>query len=425
MSSFSTIVKWLLGVCAASTSLWMVPHQATAKASLARVDFTGKTDSSFNGGKNMVLDIPDTTEATIYAATKLGSKIVIAGAATTTSGKEVFMVGRLNDDGSPDTTFSGDGFALTNFNSTESESVTAVAIDSEQRIVVAGTADGQFALARYNNDGSLDPNFDGDGKVLTSFPGTTGAIAAGIAIDGGKIVVAGSATPSGSNEQFAVARYNSNGTLDSTFSGDGLKLIDFMSTPREVATAVAIDGLGRIVVAGRADDFLNHYQIPVARLTYYGELDTDYDSDGKVLINFSTSLDIEEANSVLVDSDNRIVIGGRSDGYFALARTTTTGAMDPTFGGGDGMVRTNFSSQSQEIIFKIAFSGEMIVAVGAGFTSSDKWKYAAAVYDDEGNLWTSFDVDGKVLVDFDGCHSIAYATVVTEDTSILMAGSCY
>lgn len=424
MSSSSTIVNWLLGVCAASASLSGLPAIAHSEPSLARVDFEGKPDPIFNDGKSLVLDIPNTTEAAILASTKVGSKIVIAGSATTTSGSHVFMVGRLNSDGSPDTTFSSDGFALTDFSSTDMETANAVAIDSEQRIVVAGSAGSFFALARYSINGSLDPSFDGDGKVLTSFPGATSAGAAGIALDSGMIVAAGTATTSTDGSVFAVARYDSNGALDSVFSGDGRKLVNFASTSMEVAADVAIDGMGRVVVAGKAWDGLD-YRMAIARLTYYGELDTGYDGDGKVFINFSTTPDFEWASSVIVDSQNRVVVGGVSDKYFAVARTTPTGALDSTFGG-DGMVRTNFASQQEERISRIAFSGESIVAVGAAFSSSGGWQFAAAVYEDDGDLRTSFDGDGKILIAVGGCDSsLAYATVVVEESSILLAGSSY
>jgi uncharacterized delta-60 repeat protein len=420
MSNFSTIV---IGLCTAAAALCAAPCRATAHGALARVDFSGQLDDTFNDGKPLLLAIPGTTESIVNAATRLGSKIVVAGKAITTSGNVVFMVGRLNADGSPDTTFSSDGFALTNFNSTQSEEAYAVAIDGQQKIVVAGLADGMFALARYNDNGGLDTTFDADGKVLTSIPNANVTSVEGLAIDGGRIVAAGTSDPPVGSYQFTVVCYESNGTLDDSFSGDGIQVMNFPGTVVETAKAVAIDGLGRIVVTGYAHDGLNHYQIPVARLTYYGELDTEFDGDGMVFVNFSDSLGLEEANSVLIDSQNRVIIGGDSDGYFAVARLTATGALDPTFSG-DGKVRTNFTSQSDERIHQLAFSGDMIVAVGAAFDSANHWKFAAAVYNEDGTLWTSFDGDGKVLMQVGDCSSFAYATVVVEDESILMAGVC-
>ena len=153
--------------------------------------------------------------------------------------------------GDLDPIFSADGEQTTDFGS-GADIAGGVALQSDGKIVAVGqTGTGQydFALARYNPNGSLDPSFSGDGKQTTNFGGEFGidvATAVAIAPDG-KIVAVGRGGP---GDDFALARYKPNGSLDPTFSGDGKQTTNFGSD--DVATAVKIQSNGKIVVAGYA-----------------------------------------------------------------------------------------------------------------------------------------------------------------------------
>jgi uncharacterized delta-60 repeat protein len=133
--------------------------------------------------------------------------------------------------GDLDITFDGDGKVTTDFGSNLYDRANSIAIQSDGKIVVAGESSNgsnpDFALARYNSDGSLDTAFDGDGKVTTAV-GSFDDYANSVAIQSdGKIVVAGSSY-NGSNTHFALSRYNSDGSLDTTFDGDGkVTLVEF------------------------------------------------------------------------------------------------------------------------------------------------------------------------------------------------------
>jgi uncharacterized delta-60 repeat protein len=153
---------------------------------------------------------------------------------------------RLNVDGSPDTSFSGDGQQTTDFGSVR-EHMNGVALQADGKIIAVGASGGNgsgaafdFATARYNPDGSLDMSFSGDGQQTTDF-GTNNDQAAGVALqDDGKIVVGGPGGPGA-----AFARYNPDGSLDASFSGDGKKTTDFFSP-----NGLALQGDGRIVAVG-------------------------------------------------------------------------------------------------------------------------------------------------------------------------------
>src|SRR5262249_32374064 len=128
--------------------------------------------------------------------------------------------------------------------------VHAVALQADGKIVVAGT-NGGFLLLRYNADGSLDTSFDGDGIATTTAGGAQ--VAYGVAVQAdGKIVAAGSGfTLNGTTafQPFAVARLNADGSPDAAFDGDGVATTDF-GPDFDAAHAVAVQADGKIVAAG-------------------------------------------------------------------------------------------------------------------------------------------------------------------------------
>lgn len=130
----------------------------------------------------------------------------------------------LAADGSLDATFDNDGWTTTDFGSND-EGI-AVALQSDGKIVVAGNSNNDFAVARYNSNGSLDTSFDSDGMLTTDLTGGNDEAQAVAIQSDGKIVVAGRSY-TGSSYDFAVVRYNSDGTLDTTFSDDGIVTTDF------------------------------------------------------------------------------------------------------------------------------------------------------------------------------------------------------
>ena len=236
--------------------------------------------------------------------------------------------------GDLDTTFSGDGKVATDFFG-NSDLAYAVAIQPDGKIVAAGYAnDGlqnDFALARYNPNGSLDPNFDGDGKVTTDFQGDDDMISAIAIQPNGKIVVAGSAVTTAGGIDFALARYNPDGSLDTNFSGNGKRATDFFGDIDQVMGLV-IQPDGKIVAAGYTTTGTGDLNFALARYNSNGTLDTTFDGDGKLTTDFG-SHDI--ANAVALQSDGKIVAAGSTGGTgtydFALARYNTDGSLDSSF----------------------------------------------------------------------------------------------
>ncbi len=198
----------------------------------------------------------------------------------------------------------------------------SIAIQSDGYIVVAGYAnpgsyDG-FAVARYASDGFLDPSFGTGGLVTTDMSGNSDQ-GRSIAIQAdGKIVVAGYAYDSG-YDSFALARYNADGSLDISF-GTGGKVTTDMSGNSDRGHSVAIQSNGKIVVAGYAYDS-GYDSFAIARYNSDGSLDTSFATDGKVITDIAGNSD--QGHSLVIDGDGKIVVAGHaSAGWddFALAR---------------------------------------------------------------------------------------------------------
>lgn len=198
---------------------------------LAKRRRDGGIDPSFGPPGNEGVVYTDlhasTDEWANAAAAAPGGKIVLAGLAVVDETSQ-FALARYLPDGRLDQSFGRNGTVLTDFRSSESEAAHAIVVQPDGKIVVAGSAvirhDRRryvtIAVARFRTDGSLDPTFDDDGKVLTRV--RTQAEATGIALQrDGRIIVVGTAMAPGSRQELAIVRYMPDGSLDTTFSGDG------------------------------------------------------------------------------------------------------------------------------------------------------------------------------------------------------------
>ncbi len=328
---------------------------------LARYTEDGNLDPGFGSGGTVVTDFRSSAEEFVFAVRMDNhNRIVLAGRAD-----GYMALARYLPDGTLDASFDRDGKVLTDFRSTEHERASAIAIDRAGRIIVGGTAgtDGDyFALARYRVDGSLDTSFHHDGKVLTNFRSARNEVGRALAIDhGGRIVLGGWAeverSPGVSGRQFALARYTDRGELDTTFGGDGKVLTDFHSTENERIDALAIDRAGRIVVGGAADD-----KFALARYLNDGGLDPSFHHDGKVITDFRSTPE-EHIYALALDRLGRIVVAGSADGQFALARYTEDGNLDPSFDG-DGKVLTDFRSSIGEQAYAVAIDHQGRIVAG-------------------------------------------------------------
>jgi uncharacterized delta-60 repeat protein len=367
----------------------------------------GKVATNFTPGDDMAFGV----------AVQPDGMIVAVGSADF---ENRFALARYTADGTLDASFDGDGRLTTAFTGAH-DAALDLAIQADGRIVAVGTAGFEsYALARYQSDGSLDPSFGGGGKVLTELTGGRDVAAAVTIQADGKIVVAGRSA--GARGRFALARYESDGSLDTSFGGAGIVFTDFTSR-NDFARDVSIDANGKVVVAGRAGRAGGRFAL--ARYESDGRLDTSFGRDGRVVTNFTSGDD--HARGVAIRPHGRIVVAGgaaRGGGSFALARYESDGSLDVSFGG-DGKVLTNLT-QGVDIALGIAIQSNrrIVVAGHAGGTrlSPRNHKLAIARYRPNGALDPSFSGDGKRAVDFTSGDDWAEDVAIQPDGRIVAAG---
>jgi uncharacterized delta-60 repeat protein len=272
-----------------------------------RLTRRGARDPSFEGGGGRLVDVPGVYgEEVTGTAVQSDDRIVLAGhgcegtqPVVDGSCRRVFVVVRVTPSGATDTTFGGSsgGVVTTSFPSADDAEAYAVTIQPNGRIVVVGAADvdgsARLALVRYRTNGTLDPTFDGDGRVLTNVTTSRDEAAHAVAIQpDGEILVAGVAnvgTESAPRYRFALARYRADGSLDPSLDGDSI-VITGAGPWNLIATAVALTPNGRIVVAGEARERrpatihrCSIYRLALVRYLADGRPDPSFDGDGRVL----------------------------------------------------------------------------------------------------------------------------------------------
>ena len=302
----------------------------------------------------------------------------------------------------------------------------SVAIQSNGKIVVAGYSYGPdspyvFAVARFDPDGSLDTSFSNNGKVRTLIGRSSVADAVAIQ-DDGKIVVAGRATnPRG--EVFALARYHADGSLDRSFALDGTRKISFGgSFPTDIAQGVAIDPGGKIVVVGGSDDG-GGLDFALARFRTDGALDRSFGSGGKVTTSLGPLDDL--ASSIAIQPGGEIVVAGssrrRATIVMALARYDTHGALDTSFDAdGKQTASVRFSSSGSSLA--IQGDGRIVVAGSSRAASRSNTSFALARFRIDGSLDDDFSTNGKRTIGV-GASSGAEAVAIQRDGKIVVAGS--
>jgi uncharacterized delta-60 repeat protein len=323
--------------------------------------------------------------------------------------------------GTLDLTFGVDGRAEISFVAGDDQAVPkAVKVQPDGKIIVVGgavNASHYFDLARLNSDGSLDAGFGTGGMTRTSF-GSGNAYANGLALqDDGKILVCGHYQAT--NIDFALARYNADGSLDSTFGTGGKVTTDFGGN--EYAYAIGVQSDGKIVVGGDTNvgatqDFV------LARYNTDGSLDVSFGSSGKVMTDVSGHRDYISALRIL--SDGKIVAAGyRENGAtnFALAKYTTTGTLDAAFGS-NGTLEVDFAGGSDRLSdMALQPDGKILVVGSSGKATSSLTVTALARLNSDGSLDTSFNGTGKITQELIG-NNLGKAVRAQNDGKIITAG---
>ena len=369
---------------------------------LVRYHADGTTDLGFGVDGHVVTDVVGSSQDEPNGMVQQGDgKIVVAGLGFDTNND--FVLVRYNSNGTIDNTFGTDGQVITDTGG--SDLALSIIRQADGKLVVSGSVDSKLSLIRYTVDGVLDTGF-GVGGVATI--ATAGSQARAVIQQAdGKLVAAG---------QNLIARFNTNGTLDNSFDTDGLN-----SMPATVAFAVnlALQDNGQLVVAG----FSTGNDIAVARFNSDGSLDTDFGTDGVVTTDAGGN---DFALGIVPDiTDNKIVVTGQgasgTDIQIVVLRYNLDGTLDTTFSG-DGIVETNFGSGRdfgqaivQQVDNKYVVAGQVANGINSDFVTLR--------YNDDGSLDTSFNSTG-FKVDWMGqkTKDAGTALVIQADGKLVAGG---
>jgi uncharacterized delta-60 repeat protein len=338
--------------------------------------------------------------------------------------------------GDLDPAFGTDGKVLPTFATPGNKGVNDVALQADGKIVTTGFVPGKilngsqlnaFGTTRYNSDGSLDRSFGDNGTARDSFPDAAVSNAEALAIQSdGKIVVVGRVfedSPvdgSSTDIDFGVVRYHADGTRDASFGVDGFVRTDFANS-LDQAFSVAIQTDGKIVVAGRFDRPFELVSVAIARYNVDGTLDTSFSGDG--LLIGSPGFSVE---SVAIQDDGKIVLGGAKaspKAEFAVLRFMPDGTPDRTFGGAG--IATADLEGGLDITHSLAIQDDgKIVLAGESFGSKGgpARAFVLARFDQNGVLDSSFGRAGFVVEGF-GADAGAEDVALQTDGKIVALGS--
>jgi len=429
----SDTLKWYISL----VSLIVLSLECVAAACTA----DGELDPTFGVNGKVISDF--TGEAYAVALQSDGKIVVLGKSGDPASGRAPLLV-RYQPDGTLDTTFgpSGTGTVLL-----DALACSALMIQADGKILVTGnivmspystTGEGatgagvaplhhflDVVVLRYLPDGTPDLVFGQNGRVTTDLSNRSDDLATGIALQpDGNIVVAGFVDTEGDRD-FAVVRYHSDGTLDQSFGTDGV-IITNVGSRFDEAVAVAIQADGKILVAGTTYHEATHYDFAVVRYTPKGELDSTFGADGTGIVTTDIA-NADQAHAMALQPDGKIVVAGSSslNRDFAVARYNPEGILDTTFGS-DGSVITNFSGSTGGFGQSVTLQpdGKMIVA-GYIYIVTENSDIAIAQYTSDGKLDETFGTDGKVTMDIQGKWDMGYAVTAEPDGKFIVTGSAY
>ncbi|MEM6796960.1 MAG: hypothetical protein AAF725_23500, partial [Acidobacteriota bacterium] len=346
-------------LASAAALIWTVTPAALAQP--------GALDSSFDwDGRALISLYPQPNFLALDVAQESSGSLIVGGIIEDSgpTGVSGFVL-RLNSSGARDMAFNGGlGYAFIDFSSftfgPSEDRVEAVAVQPDGKVVIAGSTNAEgskdMLAMRFHANGTVDWSFNGGlGHLIVPFdtngPAPDSAYDVALQSDG-KIVLAGSATHSQLDTDFAAVRLLPSGDLDPSFGGGGQVTIPVdlgtSGTWTDDAHALAVQSDGKIVLAGESTDSFSSSRMSFVRLLPTGTLDNSFGTYGKRSVSFTSGFD--RASGLAIDSSGRLVAGGFAGGGlpagadFAALRLTAAGGLDSSYGSGSsGKATVNFS----------------------------------------------------------------------------------
>jgi uncharacterized delta-60 repeat protein len=384
----------------------------------------GMLDPSFAGTGMLLLGFGRASSTGKSVTLESDGKVVMAGTTFDANNSPEALVARFGTNNLLDPSFGMNGVARVPVNAVD---VAAVAVQPDGKIVVAGTvysggsAGYDFFAARLNSDGTLDTSFGGAGILVVDFGGRDTCNALAIQGDG-KIILAGFSERQffqSSTNYMVLGRFDTNGVVDAAFANNGT----FEQTVLSAATSLALEGDGNILVGGQVN-----YANGVFRFTTNGVLDTSFGSSGECILpsDCAVSAVAIQAGGIVVGQTEMILAGGTRAGQPMAARMSLAGALDLNFN--TTGIATQAVTSSGNFITSVTprisgtFSRTIKIIVSGYVNNGVKDEFLAVRFNNNGSADTSFGGSGVVITSLSAGNDQAYGAV-EPGGALLLAGA--
>ncbi len=375
-------------------------------------------DSTFSADGKVTTDHLNNQDFARTVALQSDGKIIVAGKSNLD-----FILMRYTSDGLLDSTFDADGIVNTDISNSGDEGK-SLAVQPDGKILLGGittkNGNANFSLARYHSNGSLDSTFSGDGKLFTPIGNGNDEGKAIVLQPDGKIILIGQ-SENGSHNDFALVRYDSFGNPDSSFGGDGIVTSDF-GGPDEEGNCVRLQSDGKIVVAGYSGDTINQ-DLAVARYNTNGSLDSTFGLLGRRIVAVDSGKDI--AFTMAIQADGKILAAGitdnGTDNDMVVIRLDSTGDVDATFDG-DG-IQTVAIGTLDDLCQTMALQADGKIILGGTSHNGANKDFAFVRLDGFGKVDSTLDADGRLTTDFANTPDDGFSMLIQpQDGKIVICG---
>ncbi len=398
VSALGTGADRIIGIVAQSDGKIVVSGFSTSASlqdfSIARYNVDGSLDTTFNGTGYNIVNMAGPQDVGYRVVVQSDGKYIVAGQADSASTDDFALV-RFNANGTLDTTFGTGGKVVTQSTS-NTDQARDVVVQTDGKIIVVGhygdntNQSKDVSLVRYTSIGAIDTTFGTNGRVITPVgSGTANDEGRAIALlSDGKILVGG-LTDKGTDYDFMMLRYNANGALDTTFGTNGISRIA-VGPGNDLSYDFVVQSDGKIVMGGFGSNGSNN-DFEAVRLNADGSLDTTFGTAGKVVVPMGTN---DSSYTIALQTDGKIILsgftnnGGTND--IVVARLTTTGALDSSFGTGGKVVISNPSTDDYNFDATVQLDGKILLA-GSVINAGNE-DYLLIRLNSDGSIDTTFDV---------------------------------